>query len=319
MPEVHITLKNGSTVPLTLPDPGEGPSAFLLSLPKAGSTLFYRLMAPIAIRAGLPYFSLPNALHDRGVAVREVAGGLADVLRPTGYMFGGYRGVEPGLELPDYADGRTVVLIRDPRDMLTSLYFSEAKSHEPPGTSASETLLKQFEERRAHALATPIDEFVLARALGVRQAFQTLLATIEGKRHLLFRYEDVIFDKQRWMDQTIAYLGFDVPPGLVRNVISKQDIVPAEEDPTSHIRKVAPGDHREKLKPETIEQLDAAFAELLERFGYPYVKPAEPVPIPLPGETPEQLAERLRAERRAARVAERVAERRAAAAATRQA
>lgn len=313
MPEIPLVLKNGGAVSLTMPDPGSAPSAFVVSLPKAGSTLFYRLMTPLANRAGLPFFSLPNTLHDIGVPARDVERGLDAVFRPTGYTYGGYRGIEPGMELPPYADGRTVALIRDPRDMLTSLYFSEAKSHVAPGSSASDTLLKQFEERRRRAQSTAIDDFVLGRAAGLLFSFETVLRELDGKAHKLFRYEDVIFDKRRWVDETIAYLGFAVPDKLVRTVVEKNDVRPSGEDDAKHIRKVAPGDHLDKLRPETIAELDRVFAAVLQRFGY-VEAPAAPTAAadPVGAETPEQRGERLRAERRAERVAQRVADRRTA-------
>jgi hypothetical protein len=320
MPDVRLTLENGNTVSLTMPEPGTGPSAFLVSLPKAGSTLFYRLMQPIANRAGLPYFSLPNELHAIGVPGGDIREGMDDVFKPTGYTFGGFRGFERGMVLPDYADGRTVLLVRDPRDMLTSLYFSEAKSHVPPGASASDALLKQFEARRQNALTTAIDDFALQRASGLFAAYQGVFAALEGKAHKLFRYEDVIFEKRRWIEEVMAYLGMTVAEQVITNVVAKNDVRPSTEDEGQHIRKVAPGDHLDKLKPETIAALDEKFAPLLDRFGYarssgtaaPAPEPAPSPETPAIAATPEERAEALRAERRAERVAQRQAERRAA-------
>jgi hypothetical protein len=314
VPDVRLTLEDGKTVTLTLPEPGTAPSAFLVSLPKAGSTLFYRLMQPIANRAGLPYFSLPNELHSIGVPAANVRDGIADVFRPTGYTYGGFRGIERNMVLPDYADGRTVLLVRDPRDMLTSLYFSEAKSHVPPGASASDALLKQFEQRRQRALSMSIDEFALQRAQGLKAAYEGVFAAMDGKAHKLFRYEDVIFAKREWVDAVIAYLGLTVAGQVVANVVAKNDVRPTAEDEGQHIRKVAPGDHLDKLKPETIGALNETFAPVLERFGYARAStPAEaasPAADP-PAAHADSRAEQLRAARRAERVAQRQAERRA--------
>lgn len=43
---------------------------------------------------------------------------------------------------------------------------------------------------------------------------------------------------------------------------------PAQERPDKHVRRVTPGDHREKLQPATIARLNEAFGDVLERFGY---------------------------------------------------
>ncbi len=53
-----------------------------------------------------------------------------------------------------------------------------------------------------------------------------------------------------------------------------------KEDVWSHKRKVTPGDHREKLQPETIRRLDQIFAPVLDRLGYSgkgYVETGIPV------------------------------------------
>ena len=323
-----LTLKTNSnrSVEIALPEPGDKPSAFLVSLPKAGSTLFYRMMKPLADRGGLPYFSLPNEMHGLGLPMREVSEGLDQVFRPQGYTYGGFRGFEAPLKLPDYAADRTVLLVRDPRDMLTSLYFSEAKSHVPPGTGASETLLRQFEARRQRALSMTIDEFVLARANGVKAGYDSVFAAIGDKPHKLFRYEDVIFAKRQWMAETLDYLALAVPPRLLDSVAERNDIRPAAEQEDQHVRRVTPGDFRAKLRPETIAALDAALAPILMRYGYERSPAAAPgdaaADAPAAAEAPRaateeesrdamtdarrnaQIAARREA-RRAARVAER--------------
>lgn len=46
------------------------------------------------------------------------------------------------------------------------------------------------------------------------------------------------------------------------------DIFPERERVHSRIRSVKPGNHIEKLKPETIERLNVLFAEPLKKHGY---------------------------------------------------
>jgi hypothetical protein len=43
---------------------------------------------------------------------------------------------------------------------------------------------------------------------------------------------------------------------------------PKSEDIQKHLRKGMPGEHREKLLPDTVEKLNAIFERPLERFGY---------------------------------------------------
>jgi hypothetical protein len=45
-------------------------------------------------------------------------------------------------------------------------------------------------------------------------------------------------------------------------------VIPAEENPTEFVRKVVPGDHREKLGIATIRRLDEMLADEMATFGY---------------------------------------------------
>ena len=121
------------------------PSIFIVGLVKSGSTLLNRIMRPITAAAGLTYRSPADEMFKRGLNFKK---STVD-FEPFGYAYGGFRDLP--WPLPDYAGGRTVVLVRDPRDALTSFYFSMAYSHVPPGTADSPDLLRAFEVRRDRA------------------------------------------------------------------------------------------------------------------------------------------------------------------------
>ncbi|NAZ38166.1 sulfotransferase domain-containing protein [Rubellimicrobium sp. CFH 75288] len=260
----------GRTLAVALPAPGRAdrPSAFVLGLPKAGSTLLNRIMRPLLNRAGLAPFSFANALFDLGVPPDGAPAALAALYRPAGYAYVGFRGVLPALPLPPFADGRTVVLVRDPRDMLVSWYFSEAYSHTPPGRAAGDGLLQDFEAARARARATEIDEYAVAKARTLAQIHAALRDQLAGLGHRVWRYEDVVFDKLRWTREMLAYLDLDPPAALVERVVAQNDLRPEAENPDRHIRRVTPGDHRNKLSERTRERIEAILADMMREYGY---------------------------------------------------
>ena len=268
MPLLSIERRGGEPISLEIPPPGTGASCFLIGLPKAGSTLLNRIMRPLTERGGLVFFSLQNALNAAGVATASVEVPPEAVFQPEGYAYGGFRGVDVLSSVPAFARGRTIFLIRDPRDMLSSLYFSEAISHRPPGTAQSKEAAEQFEARRSAALAETIDAFARRRAAGVLATYRNAVQRLEGVEHRLYRYEDVIHAKLDWVQDMIAYLGLKVPRPVVEAVVARNDVTPESEDPTQHIRRVSPGDYREKFDADTIAWLNAQFAEQLARFGY---------------------------------------------------
>jgi hypothetical protein len=271
MPVHILKLKSGGEVELSTPlASGAQPSFFVVSLPKAGSTLLNRLVRPIGSAAGLSFFSLANTLNQLGVPPEDVDFGASQpIFEPAGYCYGGFRGLPSGMELPSFAEGRTILLVRDPRDMLTSLYFSDAFSHRPPPGDATEgPLVRAFEQRRQEALASEIDEYVLRAAPWLLKSFQMLEHKTAGLRPKLYRYEDVIFEKADWMRDVASFLNLEVTEAVVADIVRRQDVRPSSEDPSQHIRRVTPGDYREKLEVRTILRLNEILAPVLRRYGF---------------------------------------------------
>ena len=235
-------------------------SVFIVGLVKSGSTLLNSVLRPLVARVGLEYRAPASELFQQGVDLRKSSVDF----EPYGYAYGSFRYLP--WPLPTFASGRTVMLVRDPRDALTSLYFSIAYSHRPPGSSQGDKLLRKFEARRADAREGSIDAFVLREAPGHLRTIEKTMTNLPA--HRLYRYEDVIFDKLTWTQDMLDYLKLDVPARLVEAVVARNDIVPDDEAPLEHIRHVTPGDHRHKLQPQTIAALNEVFGGVLERFGY---------------------------------------------------
>lgn len=263
-----LRLQDGSDVELELPEPGTGASFFMLGLPKAGSTLLNNIMRPVSRSAGYAFFSLSNTVRKLNLRNDEIAFAKSNsIFDAEGYCYGGFRSIPKALTLPAWAKGRTVALIRDPRDMLTSLYFSAAYSHRPPPVSEGK-LAAKFAARREDAASASIDEFVLSRAddhLEMYKRFEEAAQHVDVK---IYRYEDIIFEKKNWINDMAEYLDLKVPEDIVDQTLARLDVVPEKEDVAAHVRTVTPGDHRRKLQGETIAQLDATLGPVLTRYGY---------------------------------------------------
>lgn len=263
-----LRLKSGKEVELRLPEPGCGPSFFAIGLPKAGSTLLNNVMRPLSQSAGYSFFSLNASLREMGIRIDEIAYRKSDpIFDIEGYCYGGFRSIPKSLGLPAYAKGRTLALVRDPRDMLTSLYFSAAYSHRPPQITEGQ-LATKFAARRSDAAVASIDEFVLSRAEDYLENYKKFWDTIQGVDAYIYKYEDIIFKKRDWIKDIMAYLGLSVPESTIDQTLVRVDIVPEKEDVTAHVRSVTPGDHRQKLAAETIKQLNTILEPVLTRYAY---------------------------------------------------
>lgn len=269
-PSAVSVTANGQSFTIILPDAqtDAGPSVFLISLPKAGSTLLNRIMRPLCKTAGLTPFSIHNKLWEMGLNPDTVSGDIPSLFNERGYVYLGFRGWDPQYPIPACASGRTVFLMRDPRDMAVSQYFSEAFSHKPPGTGTDGKLARQFETRRQEIRQQGIDEYTLTMAPTIRTIHDRTFDKLQTVEHRVWRYEDVVFDKIRWVHEMLDYLNLDVPDQIVERVVAENDIRPDSEARDQHVRKVTPGDHRNKLRPETIAALNETFADILSHHQY---------------------------------------------------
>ena len=162
---------------------------------------------------------------------------------------------------------REVFLFRDPRDALVSQYFSDAYSHQLP--DAGPTLgdgRAAFEAKRAAALQTPIDDYVIAHARPMRRTLTEYAGLLDDPDCLCLRYEDVVFQKRRMVRHVLAHFGWTASPGQIDLLMAQIDTLPEAEDPTRFLRKAVPGDHRVKLRPDTIAALDKVLRPVLLRF-----------------------------------------------------
>lgn len=185
-----------------------------------------------------------------------------EVFKLSGYLYGPFRSFR---EIPNIEDYRILLMLRDPRDVLTSLYFSSAYSHFDPNPP-----LIGLPKWRKEALEQTIDEFVINKSQEFLEKYQEYYQKLLGKNNvLLLKYEDMISDYNTWLTKIVEFLEVDPNPHQFKNKnISKPNSNHKKEEIYSHKRQVTPGDHKQKLKSETISILDADFDEILNIFSY---------------------------------------------------
>lgn len=282
-----ITLRvNGEQVPFHMPEPGTGPSVFVFAPPKSGSTFLNHLISDLTKYGPQPNVNIPSALFDSGINFQTAQLERADLIfGADGYCFSGFRDwprfLGGSFDLNQY---KRVFMMRDPRDMLVSNYYSMARSHPIPEKGK---VKDQMEEKRFWAQKLNIDEYVLGepseyyRNLLDRMVriwdTPTVSVGLRQRQHrherkrtnlLKVRYEDVVFEKVDFAKRLCEFFDWGLDERLVTEAATKQDVFPKSERPDEHIRQVKPGNFREKLKPETILQLNETFAPYLRIFGY---------------------------------------------------
>jgi Sulfotransferase domain len=248
------------------------PSIIHFSVNKAATQYTKRILRRCASQNGM----VPVLLHDHAfntdfpyldyLSATEMQK-YHHIFKPHGYLYGVFGGMIEGI--PELDKYRVVLMTRDPRDVLVSEYYSIAYSHKVPDPRG--TKYENFMNRRKTAQSMTVDEFVLwdsHRIYGILQRYKTLL--IDRYPHAyVTTYEKMTAGFQDWLNGLLDNCQLAIPNKLRRSLLEESDrLRPKDEDIHKHRRKGKPEDYKEKLKPETIDQLNGEFASLLEAFGY---------------------------------------------------
>ncbi len=242
---------------------------FAFSVHKNGSTMLERMIMDVCKQGDIPNVSIPGFFFTEGIPAQvwRDDNKLAPVFTKD-ILYHGFRFLPPVLQEPGVKlqDSRFILLVRDPRDALVSQYFSYGKSsgsHAMPKKNA-----EAFIAARDALPERTIDEYVIDLSRQLRRKLMTYQEALNFDLGLVRRYEDVFFDKETFLGEVFEHFGIEVPKEVIAEVAARHDIRPEKEDQTQHIRKGTPGDHREKLLPETIEVLNKTFRKIGRFYGY---------------------------------------------------
>lgn len=242
---------------------------FVFGLHKCGSSLMHKMVRTVCDRGGIPSFDMPGLAFKEGIRPEQWATDEALVpLFKRRRVYYGFRFLPKLLLYPDLEirEKKFVLLVRDPRDALVSQFFSfggKHLSHAMPKKNAD-----VFLDKIQKTADLDIDEYVLEMAGPHLRKMTDYRDRLDFDKGLLRRYEDIYYDKETFLRDIFAHFGLEVPAALIKRVAEQNDVRPVEEDITRHIRKGTPGDHTEKLKPETVRQLNAIFTEIASAYGY---------------------------------------------------
>lgn len=234
---------------------------------KSGSSILNSVVEALANHVGMPYLDVAGELFRSGIPVGDWQSDaeILQLLR-RGNVYGGFRDVPYAFtRAPNWAEFRKLLLVRDPRDALVSEYFSNAYSHEVPETGASREVMLDLRER---ANQVDIDTFVVERARSMVETLSQYLLVRDSENALVMKYEEFIPNKRESISQILDHFRWDVPDHVIAHVLEWADVLPTDEDPARFIRKVTPGDHREKLTPGTIADLNDLLGPVMTAYGY---------------------------------------------------
>ncbi|MBE8232088.1 MAG: hypothetical protein HAW67_00020, partial [Endozoicomonadaceae bacterium] len=191
-----------------------------------------------------------------------------------GYVYGIIRVVEnqhPVFDLTEkiiaaakQSDSDIIILLRDPRDILVSMYFSFGISH---GLSPNLTLREYQQKRREQVKKMTIDDYVMAESTTLKSKFSILNGLMSRSNCLVLRYEDLINDYDEFYSAFSSVLPM---PAEIRKMLFEKTRPNEIEDPSAHKRSGKIFAYREKLSDSTINNLNNEFKSILQQFNYPF-------------------------------------------------
>lgn len=260
---------NGTEIDFAVREGGTGPVYFCLGVRKSGSTMLHRIMNFLANRNHVNVVDVPSTFFRNGFTVQHWQGlDLTPLVRP-GNCYIGFRSYPETLAQTDtYKQARKIFMFRDPRDALVSEYFSDAYSHAIPKKDVAGEGRDIFLKKREEAQNADIDQWVLDKVGGIRRTLTSYAAALDDPNCLVLRYEDYIFQKRRMIAKILDHFGWSVEVSRLNKLLEEIDVVPDTEDKSRFVRKVVPGDHIAKLKPETVRRLNKKLEEVMRLYDY---------------------------------------------------
>jgi hypothetical protein len=247
-----------------LPSPlSRNPSCLMFTQPKSGSKMVRGILRRLATESGLEPTGPEGAFFAAGIPKSDLP---AEIFKPTGYFYH-FSGVPFPGRPP--IEARSLVHVRDVRDILVSKYFSLRESHPEPGAGVSTERKDGFTQHRATLQNLNVDEGVISLASGgLSKAIMSLRKAASAPGAMLTRYEDMVYRKEEWAQEVCNHFGWGCSRASIARAVAPFDVFPKEERPDQHVRQVHPGNYKRRLKPETIETLNKMFREELRFFGY---------------------------------------------------
>jgi hypothetical protein len=263
MQEKHILKTPAGETTINVPPPGNFRSFYVFAMHKSGSTLLNKMLDTAFIRVGVPQIAIPDVAFAAGLPDDPILN-PEEIIFDSGYCYRGFRIFPSYLRNFDITKNKKILLVRDPRDMIVSHYFSMSQSHVIPDSGPVRDELISL---RDSIKEVNIDDFCLQYSEVLKDEFKSYRTVFESELRV-YRYEDIIFKKLDWLNDMLWYLGFGLSSDDRNRIVEENDIRPATERPQEHIRQVTPGNHRKHLSDMTVQRLNSEFRDILDQFGY---------------------------------------------------
>lgn len=189
-------------------------------------------------------------------------------MRPGDIGYGYVKARAPFVELLTQPGRATIFVYRDPRDMIISHVFYATQMHKGHGMHRYYNETLHTMEQRIDAAIQGVDE-PGSELSPILSKYEGYLGWLEQPSVLCLRFEDLILDRQKALNQLLDYLntlGFRSLYPRTREIDVLQQAIAPKKSGT--FRKGQPGNWREHFSPANIAFFKEQTGDLLVRLGY---------------------------------------------------
>lgn len=239
---------------------GEKKSILFFTVHRSASSYLGSLLQEIASEMDYVHANFDSYFANKQVPVNkafEDKSFLEKAFNDRGYIYGPMRSIR---KIPELGHYKILLVLRDPRDVLTSYYFAVKYSHG--------VLSKSFIEERKRARDLTIDQFVLDNVERFKKKYREYSHLYREQDVKFFKFESIMSEPAKFLDGLESLLETDIPPYIRSRVINEDLVRPERENKYKHKRSAKAGDFREKLAEDTIEKLNREFETSIETFNF---------------------------------------------------